>query len=52
MMPSEPQAAAPAAAHAAEDPTDRLARLKELKDQGLMSQEEYEKRRKELLDQL
>ncbi|WP_306298119.1 SHOCT domain-containing protein [Thermococcus litoralis] len=35
-----------------EDPLEKLKKLKELYDMGVLSQEEYEEKRKKLLDQI
>ncbi|MBQ8920878.1 MAG: SHOCT domain-containing protein [Oscillospiraceae bacterium] len=45
-------APAPAPAPAAADETDKLLKLKSLLDNGVISQEEYEEKRKELLARL
>jgi len=50
--PAAEPAPAPAAEPAGDDVSARIARLKNLRDQGLMTQQEYEARRKELLDKL
>jgi len=51
VAPAAVPAAAPAAP-SAQDPMVQLARLRELKDQGLISDPEYEAKRKQLLEKL
>jgi len=52
-MPMETAAAPPAAAPSGEESVpQKLNRLKDLKDKGLLSQKEYDAKRKELLDKL
>jgi hypothetical protein len=47
-----PSESAPAASGAARDPEARLRKLKELLDKGLITQEDYDKRRAEILQSL
>ena len=47
--PAEASAAPSAPAPAAQDPEERLRRLKDLRDKGLITPEEYEKKRQEIL---
>ena len=49
---SDPPTTKPRSPDAVGDSGDRLARLKELRDKGLISQEEYEAKRKTILDAL
>lgn len=52
MKQGKAEAAAPAAATAAPSPADRLGKLKALSDQGLITAEEYEAKKKEILADL
>jgi hypothetical protein len=45
-------AATPAAPVAAGNPADRLRKLQELKDAGLLTQEEYEAKRAEIINSI
>jgi hypothetical protein len=50
--PSTPAAAAPPSPGAGRDEAAQLQKLKELRDKGLITAEEHEKKRKEILDRL
>jgi len=51
-LPSNVSPTASAAAPAASDPEARLRKLKELLDKGLITQDDYDKRRAEILQSL
>lgn len=51
-MPAYQPAQAPPIQEVKEDPLEKLKKLKELYDMGVISQEEYEEKRKKLLEEI